>query len=318
MAFAVLLVVVPARIASAAAWVADFETGDFTQWDGLGGPEWDLGDHFRLVAAPPGGPDTGGYAFEAMVDATATTDNPGQLSLAYLFPSEHASDNRTRAFEGSEAWYRSALYFPADFEPAPDTEWNWVVEWHNWPNTACCANLALSVDTNSDRGPGERLTLRTMGGGSPWFPADVVPVNDWSNPDGAVHYFVGDDQLDREHWYDVLVHVVWSTDPHEGLVEWWLDGEPIVSTHLSTLFWYRDNNEALPGDTPGPGQAYFMLGYYRPAERDGQIDTTHASVIHDEARIGPTLESVGGLGRPEPAPIVSRPRSALTPFPAAH
>jgi hypothetical protein len=87
--------------------------------------------------------------------------------------------------------------------------------------------------------------------------------------------------------------VKWSHVTSEGLLEWWLDGRLIVSRKLATLYWYADNDKELPGTTPGPGQAYYMEGYYRPATLpDGSTDRTVSSVIYDGARHGRTADAV--------------------------
>jgi Polysaccharide lyase len=214
----------------------------------------------------------------------------GQRAMALLFPEKVPAKNPTGAFEGSERWYRSHVYFPADFRPSPDNSWNWVVQWHNWPNGPCCSNLALYVDTRDGR---DALTLRVMGGGDRAHPAEDNDIITGRNPAGHVDSFVGDPHLQRQHWYDSVVHVRWSADPTKGLVEWWLDGRLILSRATSTLYWYRDDNSATPGATAGPGQAYYMEGYYRPAVLpDGRPDTTTASVYFDDAQIGPTAASV--------------------------
>src|SRR4051812_17208882 len=188
-ALAAAAVAAPPAPAHAPAWSGDFETGDLGQWDGLDGDP--SREHFQLVTPPPGGPP-GQYALQTTVDASALgQDESGQRSLVYLYPSADPGENRSWAFDGSDAWYHTALYFPADFVPSPDTEFNWVVEWHNWPDTACCANLALTVDTATVRGGGERLTLKTMGGGSPASPVERVPVYNGKNPTGTIHYYVG-------------------------------------------------------------------------------------------------------------------------------
>jgi Polysaccharide lyase len=271
-----------------ASWVGDFETGGLGQWDGKDGNRSLVDRYFKMVTSPA---TQGNYAFGAVLDPQATTGDVGQRSLLYLYPSNVASQGKTQAYEGADRWYHTYLYFPADFTPAPNTSWNWVVEWHNWPNDGCCANLAVSVDTS---GGGERLSLRTMGGGNPAHPIEETGTA-YTNPAAHVDWYVGDGQLDRGHWYDLVTHVKWSSDPAKGLVEWFVDGRQIVSKSDSTLFWYADNNENFSGATPGSGQAYYMEGYYRPMNLpSGQVNSTPATVYHDGARIAPSRASVGG------------------------
>ena len=281
-------VAAPASSGSGASWVGDFEGGSLSQWDGRDGNRSLLERYFHTVTSPtaPGSR----FAFAATVDPQASSGDVGHRSLLYLYPDDVASQNKTGAYEGSERWYRTLVYFPADFRPAPDTSWNWIVEWHNWPNGPCCANLAVTVDTSDG---GERLSLRSMGGGDPAHP---FTENDtaFDNPHAHADTYVGDAALDRGRWYELVTHVKWSADPGRGLLEWWVDGRQVVSTRTSTLFWYADNNENIAGQTPGPGQAYYMEGYYRPSKLPGgDTDTSSATVVHDGARIGPTRASVG-------------------------
>ena len=91
--------------------------------------------------------------------------------------------------------------------------------------------------------------------------------------------------LKYNHWYDILVHVKWDYTS-SGLVEYWLDGAKAVTYNGPTLFWFADNNPNFAGASAGPGQTYWMEGYYR-----GSGSSTE-SVYHDAAEIGPTLASV--------------------------
>jgi Polysaccharide lyase len=282
----------PARPARAAqdSVRADFETGDFSQWDQLDGNLDDKDRYFRLLQRPAPVFE-GRHSFQSTVDGEAVgSDEPGQRTMLLVFASRQAQRSRSLAYEGSEAWYRSHVFFPGGFRPSPGTAWNWVVQWHNWPDGVCCPNLALSVDAR--RGC-EALSLRAMGGGDAGHPVERSSVIKEENPAGRLQWFAGDPVLLRDHWYDSLVHVRWSTSPSKGLVEWWLDGHLIVSKPFPTLYWYDDDN-VDSGRTPGPGQAYYMEGYYRPARLpSGDLDTAPASVIFDGARWGPTRAAAG-------------------------
>ena len=270
-------------------WQGGFETGNVSQWKQLNGNLAKKDRYFGLVTAPTA---EGRYAFRSTVDAGAVVPGEaGQRSMVLLFPSNNASQNTTGAYEGSERWYRTKMYFPADFHPSPKTAWNWLVQWHNWPDGACCSNLAIAVD--AERGA-EKLSLRVMGGGDQAHPVENNDIITEKNPTGRLEWFVGDPVLKRNHWYDSVVHVKWSVDHSKGFVEWWLDGRRIVSKAMPTLYWYADNNRNFAGATPGPGQAYYMEGYYRPAQLpDGSTDTSSASVFFDGAQIGKTADSVG-------------------------
>jgi hypothetical protein len=277
-----------------ALWCGDFAATGFRNWDGFDGNVSSVRARRRYFALLPSKRPlpTGTRYFRALVDSGAVKGGEaGQRSLAYLYPSDHETANKTGAYEGSEQWYHLSLYFPRRFRASPG-EWNWLVVWHNWPNAPCCANLALTV-VREGRGwrRRERLSLRVMGGGDPEHPL-VGDRPAERNPAVRVRWIVGDRKLRRRHWYDVLMRVHWSYRHDTGLVEWWLDGRHVALLQMGTLFWYADDNENLAGATPGPGQAYLMVGYYRAGERQGRIDRSVTAVHHVGARRGPTRESV--------------------------
>jgi hypothetical protein len=272
-------------------WTGGYESGDFSQWEQLDGST--DGNDFSLVKNPV---TQGDYAFKSTVDsASVVPGEAGQRSMVLLFPENDASQNVTGAYEGSQRWYRNYIYFPRNFQPSPDTAWNWLVQWHNWPNGPCCSNLEVTVDTS---GGGERLSLQVMGGGDEEHPVENNDIITEKNPAGHLDMFVGDNHLRRGHWYESVTHVNWSADPEKGRVQWWLDGHRVVSKKMSTLYWYGDNNSNYTGATPGPGQAYLMEGYYRPAVLpNGETDTSSATVLFDGAEISKQRISPGRVKR---------------------
>jgi Polysaccharide lyase len=286
------------------AFCGDFLAG-FGGWDGLNGntgtPDA-TGRYFRVLTTRNRLP-VGTRYFRALVDEHARDgDEPGQRTLVYLFPNSSPVGGKTGAFEGSEQWYHSALSFPRQFRPSPGSEWNWVLQWHNWPDRSCCINIAVTVDTSNRHRGGRRgtsgpfreeLSMRVMGGGDSEHPLERYRSAS-RNPRVRTHWFVGDPHLKRGHWYDLLVRVRWSYRRSLGLVEWWLDGRRVMSVRTPTLFWYEDNDSDAEGETAGPGQAYWMVGYYRSGRRrSGSTDRSVAWVNHNGARRGPTRTSVG-------------------------
>jgi hypothetical protein len=204
------------------------------------------------------------------------------------------TDGHDQAYQGQDQWYRDAIYFPADYRPVAGTSWNWVWEIHNWPDTACCAHLALGVVTNTeDGGPagGERLSLRILGGGDSSRPVESIPGANAGaelTPTGYRKTWFRGPELQRNHWYDLLVHVRWDYT-NAGHVDWYLDGLLLASYDGPTLFWYADNDSAS-GSTPGPGMGYLLVGNYRQTVA-GQLPS---AVYHDNVLRGPTRASVGG------------------------
>src|SRR5215208_4849603 len=105
----------PALAASTPAplWRGDYETGNFSQWSQLNGNLTLRDRYFGIVTKPA---VQGRYAFRSTLDGTAIEPGEsGQRSMVLLFPSNVASSSKTGAYEGSERYYRTQLYFPSDF-----------------------------------------------------------------------------------------------------------------------------------------------------------------------------------------------------------
>jgi hypothetical protein len=276
-------------------WSDGFESGGFGVWDALDGNTSTAELRRRYFSVSPDPAGGRGHAFKATVDGAARGGNEaGQRSLLELFPRvAPRSKAVTGAVQGQERWYHARVYFPRGFVPAKKSDWNWVIEWHTWPDGPCCENLELTVDTDPSRGSGERFVLRSEGGGTPSYPVERYPAYPARNPTTHDDHFVGDPHLKRNHWYVVLLHVIWDYRPRHGLVEWWLDGRRVISRRTSTLYWYNDANSDQDGQQPGPGQAYLMAGYYRDSRLlNGSIDDSVMSVYHDDYRIGISRASV--------------------------
>jgi hypothetical protein len=276
-------------------WSSGFGSGGFGAWDALDGNASTPAlrqRYFALVPNPTGGP---GPVFRATVDQNAIGNGEaGQRSLLELYPDSKRHGRWLAAgMQGRSRWFRAMVYFPTTFVPARNTDWNWVIEWHNWPDGPCCDNLALTVDTQRSRGRGARLSLRSEGGGNPRWPVDRYSADPRINHTTHETYIVGDRHLRLGHWYDILLHVVWDYRPKYGLLQWWLDGKLITSRHTSTLFYYADANPDRAGGQPGPGRTYLEIGYYRPSTLlDGAIDDSVMSVYLADVKIGATRSSV--------------------------
>lgn len=175
------------------------------------------------------------------------------------------------ASQGASTWYRVRLFFPSDYQPTTG-QWNWAVEWHddNATMDACsgAVSVALGVYTdypvvNNAYGKNPRLALRLAGGGcsSPTLRSVELPAN----------------SLQRNHWYDLTFHFVWSTSASAGLAEWWVDGQQLVSTSFPTLYTRPDGSSSVNS---------FGLYNYRLTANWTE------SMYYDSVRIGPTLASV--------------------------
>src|SRR5205823_4936713 len=148
----------------------------------------------------------------------------------------------SRAYEGSDAWYRMEIYLASDFTPDGKSGWNELFEFHQYPNNSgvCCSEVGLGIISDTQDGgsaikyntaPYGRISLHILGGGNRTTPvADDTNMNDPSvaatYPGGHVTWMKGPN-IRRNHWYDVLLHIKWgyeSSGPNEGSVTWWLDG----------------------------------------------------------------------------------------------
>jgi hypothetical protein len=268
----------------------------------IGSDGWSYtNSHYSFSANPvyPGST----YAYDATVDSGAVTSGEeGQRTGLYLSPLDPAttsvSNSASGAYQGSDQWYREEVYFPTSFSPEPDTSWNFFDEFHNYPNTICCANLSFTVVTDSEDGgavsPTGRISVRVLGGGSPSNPipngVDMGTPSVAPTYGGKVSWFKGP-ALQLGHWYDLLYHVVWNYTG-SGQVQVWLDGNQIVSYTGPTLYYYADDSQSV--SQAGPGNDYWWSGYYRLGTRNGATDTQVDSVYHDDYLRGPTLASVGG------------------------
>lgn len=279
---------------------AGFETGTLGRWHNL-----DLGSGtVPTETAPRGGTSpgvvrptnavaaTGRYAVELTVTPTAHASPAEGWDSVYLW--NRVIDSLGN--DGQETWERFKVRFPKPpssrgltsrpvFTPSPRCEAGcpWFVEHHNDDAylpfvdagriTSEYPSLVWSVVTSSrlrNRKLGPQLGMRIWGGdnNTPAEPYRSKPV-----------WVLTREPLRYDHWYDFIVHVRWSADPSVGLVEWWLDGEPIYAGSTSTL-WRRPDGSV--------SKANFELVNYRPHAK------TTSTIYFDDIRLGPTAASVAG------------------------
>lgn len=149
--------------------------------------------------------------------------------------------------EGNERWYAWSTLWPDDY-PSADT-WQLFTQWHHSGNSGS-PPVEFYVR-------GEELRLRLNA-------STVV----WTAP------------LTRGVWHDFLFHVKWSSDPAEGFVELWYDGELVLPlTYGANMFAGQDN--------------YLKQGLYR-----NEIISEVGVLFHDGMTAGTTREDVA----PPPAP----------------
>jgi hypothetical protein len=210
----------------------------------------------------------------------------GRVIEETVTPDAHASTasdsdsiflwNDTKPYFGSNGqsnWVHYQLMFPADYRPTPG-EWNVENEFHNnsrfeqWVDNGYMSweypEVALYVTNYTGKVP--YLMYRVRGGvdqqGSDNYAGTDIPAGR---------------RLLLNHWYDILLHVVWSPDPAVGQFEWWLDGKRIASIHRPTL-WQRPDGSYDHVD--------IELNNYR------QHATWNATIYYGKLKIGPSQASV--------------------------
>jgi hypothetical protein len=181
-------------------------------------------------------------------------------------------DARIHTGLGENTWYRLRVRFPGGKYFPTTGQWNWLVAWHDDGHTtsynSSAYSIAMGVYTDypvisGAVGNNPQLALRVMGGNT-------------MSPTGTT---LSAGPLAYDHWYDFLVHIVWS--PSQGSVEWYRDGLLTASTpSFPTLYQNPDGTVDHPA---------FGLYNYR------LHDPVHTSEIDfDLAAVGPTRASVGG------------------------
>ena len=178
--------------------------------------------------------------------------------------------------EGQETWEHFRMLFPSKgdaYKPSIG-EWNWVAQHHNDDGyipfekaglTHEVSELVWGIDTRSSGKHGKENTqlFMVIRGGDDRVPAEK-------------RVYVGDD-LRYDHWYDMLVHVVWSHDSQKGLVEWWLDGRLLFSDHIADL-WQRPDGKT--------DHVNFEFSNYRIHSE------WPSSIYYSKVKLGLTRESV--------------------------
>jgi hypothetical protein len=190
-----------------------------------------------------------------------------------------------------ETWYRYKVRFPVGYKPTPGTQ-NVTWELHVDRGTNVDANgtdgsTMISIAAGGDPsvlcpgtphfcttpGTNPHMMLQVAGG------LDTNPL--YGSP-GQINRFTDPDPLLLGHWYDVVLHFVFSPDPSVGYVQWWVDGVKQVDIHVSTQYQRRNG-------TLGYGEDIGLYNYRYWANWSSSID-------YDELTWGPTAASVGTTG----------------------
>jgi Polysaccharide lyase len=187
--------------------------------------------------------------------------------------------NNTRRFmggEGQETWEHFQFMFPANrYHPAPGN-WNWLVQHHNDSGYKRFVQSGRIVWEYPELVWGVNTEARLPNGKV----AAAFFMRIWGGDDTApgkpTTVYTGE-ALRYDHWYDLLAHVIWSTDAKTGLVAWWVDGKPIYEAHHATL-WTRPDGTR--------DHVNFEYSNYR------RHDTTTSTVYFGRAKLGSSRRAV--------------------------
>jgi hypothetical protein len=187
------------------------------------------------------------------------------------------NSEKSHGTEATSVWVRLRFYLPPHFKPTGytagqvDSAWNWLTEFHEagaWSSQCAGENpgsVALGVlNRRTRRGvPNPRFFLQLVGGSQ--STSNCIPQT--KRIDGP--------RIRRAHWYSLVEHVIFSPSEN-GLLQIWLDGRRMASTHFPTV--YRHPNGII-------GRYYFCFGYYRLRS------SWDATVLFDNVAEGPTRAS---------------------------
>jgi hypothetical protein len=141
--------------------------------------------------------------------------------------------------EGQEEWWAWSVYFPRDFIPG---DWTVFTQWHDDPAEKFSPPVLFKV-------VGSSLYLIVRGGD----PRSARPKRWTLAP------------LRRDHWYDFVFHVLWSTTD-AGFVEAWVDGEEVVARTPTPTLYIGKTNYLKQGNYRYPSPDRSVL--YQDAARE--------------------------------------------------
>lgn len=183
-----------------ALFVADFETGDFSQWSTC---------QNAFMNRSCDGIDTAGHALDLVNEA-----RQGRFAARFVVKpgdvpdfgggersevAAHEDPALTR--EGDERWYEFSFKFDENFPKAAEGSWFIVMQWHS-------------------------------GDGSPPLALNVSPEGTLDiGGDGVDHEKVAVGKVRRGEWVDYTLHVGFSQSSSKGFVEAWENGVQTVERY---------------------------------------------------------------------------------------
>lgn len=246
-----------------------------------------------------GAPGASGQAVNLQVNSQAWQPNILSNSTATAIQINASRAGATTSGTpaiGQSTWYRVKIMFPSGthpFSPVPG-DWNWTFEWHNDSHTASYGYVspALGVWTDSNA-QHWRFMWR------PWGGLGSSPT--------VERWYTAADSVVRDHWYDLVVHFVWDTHASNaggsGLIEFWVDGQPLnagLGSPGSSTRW--SNPHPFPTLTTNPDGTHSMQynALYNYAGRTDGVPlwprpdgAQESNIRYDGWVVGSTASSVG-------------------------
>jgi hypothetical protein len=142
-----------------------------------------------------------------------------------------------------ETWYRFHIRLAPGYLATPGTQ-NALMEFHvdsksesdaksHGGGTAYSTEFNIKADGTSCSGSPAYCT--TPGTNPRLF--IQVPGGPTSNPHSAARFYpFASNSLLVDHWYDMVLHMVWDASPSVGYVQWWVDGTKMLDVHTPTLY----------------------------------------------------------------------------------
>jgi polysaccharide lyase-like protein len=251
-------------------WRADFETDDFSQWDGV--QQFRAGRASVVESPRKDGSHAGRFEVRKgeFIGADANDPQRNRTEAVIGLDSRHHAPK-----EGDDWWYRWWFYLPSA-TPLPadgSTDFMLITQ---WPSTAPPESSRFELhgtlefrDTKAsgDAGPGHVEFLYTD--------ADAREEGEeymWRKAASSVT---------RNHWHEIMIHKRWSSKRNGGFIGIWYDGAPQKLTDGSRLMNMRTLQRGY--------SAYMKQGIYRTDAIGGR-----GVIFLDGLRIGKTRASVEG------------------------
>ncbi len=259
-------------------FVGDFDTCNLSQWT-------DFHDA-QLSMTPPGfvaqSTPRFGSGCSTLVTVTNAADTSTSGDGSVLWEGNGSNSYGLPYLQnGADTWFRMQFAlpdgqdpsFPGKFTVAPLGGWDIIEEWHAAPGAGYSTVLNVHPSWGYPGSPGV-LMLRPVGGSDP----NNQTFTNLYQTNGAAQTEANRIPIRFNHWYDVVVHLVFGTTSATGRVEWWIDGVAQTSANVPTI-------TQVGSSVPGVGHE---VGLYRGPSR-----TDTDTIYIDGVRAGPMRSSVG-------------------------